>query len=47
MSDYGDPDDYDPDDFNYFYVEDEYPLAVSPRCRPTHLHALTLLLQTG
>jgi len=29
MSDYGDLDDFDPDDYNYFYVEDEYPLAVS------------------
>lgn len=28
MSDYGDYDDFD-DDLNYFYVEDEYPLAVS------------------
>jgi hypothetical protein len=28
MSDYGDLDDFDPDDYNYFYVEDEYPLAV-------------------
>jgi len=27
MSDYGDYDDFD-DDLNYFYVEDEYPLAV-------------------
>ena len=28
MSDYGDLDEFDPDDYNYFYVEDEYPLAV-------------------
>jgi hypothetical protein len=35
MSDYGDLDDFDPDDYNYFYVEDEYPLAVRyllPEC---------------
>jgi len=35
MSDYGDLDDFDPDDYNYFYVEDEYPLAVCslpPEC---------------
>lgn len=28
MSEYGDLDDFDPEDYNYFYVEDEYPLAV-------------------